>query len=137
VAGNKTLPTDADVDDFLAAIENDQRRHDCMTLRGLMEEASGHPPVMWGPSIVGFGSQHYRYETGREGDWPVLAFSPRKAAISLYGLHSAYDGPNPLLDKLGIHRAGVGCLYVKRLSDVDLSVLVQLMKKAVAFHSPD
>jgi hypothetical protein len=134
VAENKTMPTHASVDAFIAAVTDRQRREDSATVRAMMEATTQHPAVMWGDSIVGFGSEPYRYASGREGQWPIMAFSPRKNEVTLYGLHSAYEGTNPLLSSLGKYRAGVGCLYVRRLTDVDLGILEALMVKAVAYH---
>jgi hypothetical protein len=134
VAENKTMPTDASVDEFIAALTNGQRRDDSATVSAMMQAATRHPPVMWGDSIVGFGCEDYQYASGRTGQWPIMAFSPRKNELTLYGLHSSYDGTNPLLGSLGKYRAGVGCLYFRRLTDVDLSILEALMVKAVAYH---
>ncbi|HVZ38016.1 MAG TPA: DUF1801 domain-containing protein [Candidatus Kapabacteria bacterium] len=131
MAENKTKPTDASVESYLAAIEDEGRRKDCEALAALMKKASRHPPKMWGTGIVGFGSYHYKYESGREGDMCVVGFSSRKGDISLYGLRSAPDHEE-LLAQLGRHRTGKGCLYIRKLGDVDLKVLEKLVAGAAA-----
>ena len=131
MSGNKTTPTDAGVSAFLAAIEDDQRREDCRTLLALMGRITGKPAVMWGASIVGFDTYHYRYESGREGDWAVTGFSPRKGDISVY-LTAASPGQDDLLARLGRHKMGKACLYIRRLSEIDLGVLEQLIAASVA-----
>ena len=131
MSGNKTTPTDANVSAFLAAIADDQRREDCRTLLALMGRITGKPAVMWGASIVGFDTYHYRYESGREGDWAVTGFSPRKGDISVY-LTAASPEQDDLLARLGRHKMGKACLYIRRLSDIDLAVLEQLIAASVA-----
>ncbi|NTV39336.1 MAG: DUF1801 domain-containing protein [Demequinaceae bacterium] len=126
---NATLPTDQDPLDFLAAVEPERRRLEGETLLGLMEKATGQPAVMWGPSIVGFGSYTYKYASGRQGDWLRVGFSPRKAALSLYGLKDHADAAE-LLAELGPHTGGVGCIYVKRLDTLDLDVLSELVRRS-------
>jgi Domain of unknown function (DU1801). len=126
----KTKLTGASVDDFLDAIENDQIRDDCRTIAGIMEKAANAPPRMWGTSIVGFGTQRTTYASGREAEWMLTAFSPRKQNITLYLGH--LDEQRDLLDKLGTHSCGKGCLYIKRLSDVHLPTLTKLVKSSVA-----
>ena len=121
----KTRPTDVPVDDFIAAVDNPTRRADAEVVRDLLSEVSGEQPVMWGPSIVGYGS--YR---GPTGDWPVVGFSPRKANMVLYVL--GFDGQDELLGKLGKHKTGNSCLYINRLSDIDLGVLRQIAERSVA-----
>ena len=121
------MVTDAAVREFLDRVEHPVRRRDADTMLELMTRATGRPAGMWGPSIVGFGSYHYRYESGREGDAPAAAFSPRKAATTVYladgiGAHAA------LVERLGPHTTGVGCLYLKDLDDVDLSVLEAVVR---------
>ena len=127
----KTRLTDASVDDFLDRIENDQVRDDCRTIAGIMARAAKAPPRMWGPSIVGFGTYKYRYASGREGEFMLTAFSPRKQNITLY-LTPNLTAHRDLLDKLGTHSCGKGCLYIKRLSDVHLPTLTKLVKASVA-----
>ena len=129
MAEMKTRKTGASVEAFLGALEA-PRREDCRALVRLMREATGAPPKMWGPSIVGFGAHHYKYESGREGEWFLAGFSPRKAALTLY-LTSGLRHDAALLRKLGKHKTGGGCLYIKKLADVDLEVLAQLIQGAV------
>ena len=131
MAENKTKATDASIADDLAAIDDEARRKDCEALADLMAKATKQPPRMWGASIVGFGSYHYRYESGREGDTCVVGISSRKGDISVYGLNAA-AGAAELLSKLGKHKAGKGCVYIKRLSDVDVKVLEKLVAGAAA-----
>ena len=131
MAENKTKPTEVSVAVFIEAIADEGKRADAKALVKLMQTASGEKPKMWGPAIVGFGSIHYTYDSGREGDMPVIAFSPRKAASVLYGL-IGFDGAEKLLAKLGKHTTGKGCLYIKKLSDVDEKVLDAMMVKALA-----
>lgn len=128
MAENKTKATKLSVSTFIDAITDQSRRADAKALVKLMQKASGEKPKMWGPSIVGFGSYHYTYDSGREGDMPVVAFSPRKAATVLYGLSDA----EALLPKLGKHTRGKGCVYIKKLADVDQKVLETMAAKAVA-----
>lgn len=125
---NKTKPTKVSVAAFIDAITEEGRRADAKALVKLMQKAAGEKPKMWGPSIIGFGSYHYTYDSGREGDMPVVAFSPRKAATVLYGLSDS----EALLPKLGKHTRGKGCLYIKKLADVDQKVLETMVAKAVA-----
>jgi len=131
VAKNKTSATKVSVEAFLAGVPDAARRADAMTLIDMMQSATGEKPVMWGPSIVGFGSYHYRYDSGHEGDGPVVSFSPRKAALVIY-IVLGFQGAEPLMAKLGKHTTGQSCLYVKRLSDIDLSVLKALIAQSVA-----
>lgn len=120
-------PTEVDPHEFVAAVEHPTRRQDALHLVELMSEVSGEEPVMWGPTIVGFGQRHYRYESGHEGDEPLMGFSPRKANLVLYALQDA-PGSAELLADLGKHRLGKSCLYVNKLADVDLKVLRELME---------
>jgi hypothetical protein len=128
---NKTKPTNASVESYLATIEDEARRKDCEALVKLMTKATKQPPKMWGASIVGFGSYHYKYESGREGDSCLAGFSSRKSDISVY-LVADFPGREELLAKLGKHKLGKGCLYIRRLSDVDPKVLEQLVIDSVA-----
>ena len=128
---NKTKPTKVSVQGYLAAIEDEARRKDCDSLAELMTKATKHPPAMWGSSIVGFGSYHYKYESGREGDMCLVGFASRKGEISLYGLTGAADAQG-LLSKLGKYKAGKGCLYIKTLADVDQKILEKLVAGAAA-----
>ena len=129
MADNKTKITGASVPAFVAAIADEARRADAKRLVGLMQKASGEKATMWGPSIVGFGSRHYVYESGREGDMPIVSFSPRKAAMVLY-VKTDFTGSKTLLAKLGKHKISGGCIHVKALSDVDEAVLETLVRKS-------
>jgi hypothetical protein len=131
MAENKTKATEASVADYFASITDEARRQDCETLAKLMTRAAKEPPKMWGASIVGFGSYHYTYESGREGDICLVGFSSRKGDISVYGLNAASNHADLLL-KLGRHKAGKGCLYIRSLADIDLKTLEQLVASAVA-----
>jgi uncharacterized protein DUF1801 len=128
MAENKTKPTKISVAKFIDSLTDPGRRADAKALVKLMQKAAGEKPKMWGPSIIGFGSYHYTYDSGREGDMPVVAFSPRKAATVLYGLSSS----EALLPKLGKHTRGKGCVYIKKLADVDQKVLEAMVAKAVS-----
>lgn len=130
---NKTRPTHLSVDAFIDALTDPARRSDVRELVELMQRTSGEKPKLWGPSIVGFGSYHYRYDSGREGDMPLISFSPRKAAMVLYSM-LAHSEAKALLPKLGKHTTGKGCLYIKKLADVDRTVLEMLIKNAVAYN---
>ena len=121
----KTKPTDVPVGDFIAAVENPTRRVDALVVRDMLAEVTGEQPVMWGPSIIGYGS--YR---GPTGDWPIVGFSPRKANLVLYVL--GFEGQDELLSKLGKHKTGNSCLYINRLSDVDTGVLREIGERSVA-----
>jgi|SRR5271157_289393 len=126
---NKTKPTELSVPAFIDALADETKRADAKALVKMMQGATGEKPRMWGPSIVGFGSYHYKYESGHEGDSPIAAFSPRKAAIVLYGMLGSSDAA-ALLGKLGKHTTGKGCLYIKKLADVDRKVLETLVVKS-------
>ena len=128
---NKTKATNASVEKYLSSIKDEARRKDCEALAKLMTKATKQQPKMWGTSIVGFGSYHYTYESGREGDACLTGFSSRKGEISVY-LTASVLGQEELLSKLGKHKRGKGCLYVRTLSDVDLKVLEQLIVGSVA-----
>lgn len=131
MAENKTKANDASVDGYIEAIDDESRRKDCQALAKLMTKATKQKPLMWGTSIVGFGSYHYKYDSGREGDSCLTGFSSRKGAISVY-LMASFPGHDELLSKLGKHKMGKGCLYINKLSDVDLKVLEQLVVGSVA-----
>jgi hypothetical protein len=129
---NKTQVTDASVEAFLAGIAKDEQRADALALRDLMAKVSGEPATMWGPSMIGFGSYHYRYESGREGDTFLVGFSPRSGKTTLYlNLPGGMEAYGDVLAGLGPHTIGKGCLYLKRLRDVDLAVLEDLIRTAV------
>jgi Domain of unknown function (DU1801) len=131
MAENKTKPTTVSVSAFIEAIPDESKRADAKALVKMMQSVSGEKAKMWGPSIIGFGSYHYKYDTGREGDMPLIGFSPRKAANVLYGA-IGFKGADALLAKLGKHTTGKGCLYIKKLSDVDQKVLETLVVKSLA-----
>ena len=131
MAENKTKPTKLSVAAFIDSLTDQARRADAKALVKLMQSATGEKPQMWGPSIIGFGSCHYKYDSGREGDAPLIGFSPRKAANVLYGVIGCSDS-RALLEKLGKHTTGKGCLYIKKLSDVDQKVLETMLVKSVA-----
>jgi hypothetical protein len=131
MAENKTKPTKLSVATFIDTLPDPARRADAKAIVKLMQSATGEKPKMWGPSVIGFGSYHYKYESGREGDMPLIGFSPRKAANVLYGLHASSDS-EALLAKLGKHTTGKGCVYIKKLADVDQQVLGAMAAKSVA-----
>src|SRR5437762_8950859 len=131
MADNKTKPTNLSVAAFIDAITDEAKRADAKTLVNLMQSMTGEKPKMWGPSIIGFGSYHYTYDSGREGDMPIIGFSPRKAATVLY-IPRGFSGSETLVAKLGKYTTGKGCLYIKKLTDVDQKVLERLVAKSVA-----
>jgi uncharacterized protein DUF1801 len=131
MADNKTKATELSVEAFIESVPDESKRADAKTLVKVMRKATGEKPKMWGPSIIGFGSRHYKYESGREGDAPVAGFSPRKAAMVLYGVAGS-SGAGELLAKLGKHTTGKGCLYIKTLADVDLKALEALVAQSAA-----
>tara|TARA_R110002126_G_scaffold164865_7_gene312720 strand:- start:150 stop:581 length:432 start_codon:yes stop_codon:yes gene_type:complete len=127
----KTQPHDGSVDAFLQSVPHKTRRSDGLVLLDLFEKTTGKKPVMWGSALVGFGQYHYKYGSGREGDWPIAAFSPRKANLSLHlmGCYDGggFDGQKLLLDQLGKHKMGASCLYINKLSDIDMSILEHII----------
>lgn len=133
---NKTRATDMDVGAFLARIEPAQRREDGRAVLDLMARVTGEAPKMWGPSIIGFGTHSYRYDSGRSGEICRIGFSPRKAQLVFY-LAAGLPGRDALLAKLGAHATGKGCLYVRKLADIDLAVLEALIARSWAFRAPD
>jgi hypothetical protein len=130
MAENKTKPTKASVSAFVNALTDPNRRADAKLLVKWMQGATGKKPQLWGPSIIGFDSVHYKYDSGREGDMPLIGFSPRKAATVLYGLIGFLEAKTQLA-KLGKHTTGKGCLYIKKLTDVDQKVLQAMIAKSV------
>lgn len=132
MSANKTRATDASVEAYFAAIGDVVRREDCKSLAAMMFRASGEPAVMWGESIVGFGRYHYRYESGREGDWCRTGFSSRKSDISLYLTCDDFPEREALLAQLGRHKTGKACVYVRRLADIDIEVLDELIEGSLA-----
>lgn len=129
---NKTTQTDASVNAFLQIVEDEQRRQDSLTVCKMMQEITGVEPKMWGPSIVGFDTYHYKYESGREGDFMIVGFSPRKTALTLY-IMPGFGRYAELMEKLGKYKTGKSCLYVKKLSDVDEKVLRELIAESVRY----
>lgn len=127
----KTKVNDASVEDFLNAIEDEQKRADCYAISKMMQQATRAKPKMWGNSIVGFGAYHYVYASGRGGDWPLVALSPRKGNITVY-IMAGFDQYDDLMKKLGKHKTGKSCLYIKSLADVDKGVLKDLIRQSVA-----
>lgn len=132
MAENKTQRNDGDARAYLESVSNKRRREDSLVVLKMMEEVTGEPAEMWGTSIVGFGSYHYRYASGREGDFMLTGFAPRKAALTLYimGGHERYDA---LMARLGKHRTGSSCVYINKLADVDLDVLRELIAESVDY----
>jgi len=126
----KTKQTELSVDAYVDAIADDVRRQDCRTLIDLMRKATGAEPRMWGTGIVGFGSYHYKYESGHEGDAPLTGFASRKKDLTLY-IMPGFDRYEELMARIGKHKAGKGCLYLKRLADVDLAVLAEMVALSV------
>ena len=128
----KTTKNDASVADFLSSIGDDEKREDCNRIAKIMRDATGDAGKMWGSSIVGFGEYHYKYKSGREGDWMKIGFSPRKQAITLY-IMDGFEKRDGLMKKLGKHKTGKSCLYIKRLSDVDMETLQELIAQSLNF----
>jgi hypothetical protein len=126
MAKNKTTETTENVDDFLKKVTDPVKRKDSYTLIGMMEKQSGFPARMWGPSIIGFGSYHYKYESGHEGDAPLIGFSPRSSAISLY-LSCDFKMKEELLQKFGKYKIAKSCIYIKKLADIDLNILTKMI----------
>ena len=125
----KTKPTTASVEEFIAALPDERNRQDCEVILRMMREVTGEPPVLWGSSIIGFGTMHYVYASGHSGDWAPIGFSPRKANFSLYFMCSL-ENLEDQLARLGKHSCGKSCLYIKRLGDIDLAVLREIIETA-------
>lgn len=134
MASQKTLPSGDSVEEFIAAVPDERRRADARTLCGLLTEWTGEPAAMWGSSIVGFGTYRYRYDSGHEGTAPLVGFAPRKAAVVVYLVAGVEERYPELLQRLGPHKVGTGCLYVKRLDDVDREALRALVDRTVRVH---
>ena len=130
MAKNKTTQTEKSVTAFIKAVPNETKRNDSFRIIELMQSLTGYEPRMWGPTIVGFGSYHYKYESGREGDMPLTGFSPRANAITFY-FCTDFDKREELLQKLGKHTTGAGCVYIKKLEDVDIAVLKKIIVASV------
>lgn len=126
----KTKENKGNVDKFLNSVENEQKRNDSFLLLELMKKITKEEPKMWGNSIIGFGNYHYKYESGREGDWFLCGFSPRKQNLSIY-LMCNFDGLEDLLTDLGKYKKSVGCLYIKKLEDINIKVLEKMIKRAI------
>ena len=126
----KTKQNEAGVEEFLNEVSDEKRREDCFTVLELMKKITGEAPKMWGASIIGFGNYHYKYESGREGDWFVAGFSPRKQNLTLY-IMSGFSRYEELLAKLGKHKTGKSCLYINKLEDVNLDVLQEMIENSV------
>jgi hypothetical protein len=126
----KTQPNEQNVEDFLNNVENETKRKDSFSILEMMKEETGAEPIMWGDSIIGFGSYQYKYASGRDAEWFLTGFSPRKQNLTLY-IMSGFEEYDELLDKLGKHSTGKSCLYIKRLEDVDQDVLRDLVSKSV------
>lgn len=132
MAENKTKATEQSVDAFIESLPDEKVRQDCYALITLMKKVTGSEPKLWGGSIVGFGNYHYKYESGHEGDSCLTGFSPRKQNITLYAMLDSNEREE-LLNKLGKHKAGKGCVYIKRLDDVDVTILEKLLKRSVEY----
>lgn len=133
MAEPKTKPTELPVADFINAVPDAQARQDCWTIVEIMQEATQAPPVMWGTSIIGFGQYRLVNASGKANDWPLIGFSPRKQALTLYLMLGGMDHSDELLARLGKHTRSKGCLYIKRLSDVDLAILKEMVRASVAY----
>ena len=127
----KTKRNTRSVDKFISGVADEKRRQDCITVMNIMRDITKEEPAMWGSSIVGFGSYHYRYKSGREGDWLLTGFSPRKQALTLYVM-SGFSKYESLMTKLGKYKTGKSCLYIKKLEDIHLPTLRELIKRSVA-----
>lgn len=131
MAALKTQRNDGDVEALLAGVADEKRREDCRAVMELMEDVTGEVPTLWGGSIIGFGSYHYVYDSGREGDWFLTGVSPRKSNLSVY-ITAGFDRYGDLMDRLGKHRTGKSCLYINKLEEIDLDVLRDLVAESVA-----
>lgn len=128
----KTQPTDVNVEDYIANLENEQQRQDCQQLLTLMQSITKAKPVLWGNSIIGFGQYHYESKSGQKGDWPLTGFAARKQNLSVY-IMQGFEPYQTLLAKLGKHKHAKSCLYIKKLADVDLTLLTELISKSVQY----
>jgi hypothetical protein len=132
MAKNKTIETTNSISGFINSVENEQQRNDSIRLIEMMQDISGCEPRLWGASIIGFGSYHYKYASGHEGDAPLIGFSPRKSATSLY-VYSNPEASEHLLQKLGKYKMGKACIYIKKISDIDEQILKQIARNTIAF----
>ena len=131
---NKTVQTDLSPREFIASVEQDKRRTDAQILLPWFEDVTDLKPRMWGSSIIGYGRYHYKYESGREGEWCLTGFSPRKAALSVYIMPGyQFDTMQEKLSRLGKHKLGKSCLYINKLDDIDLAVLQEIVEEGVAY----
>ena len=130
MSSNKNVENSANVDAYIDAVDDDQKRADCRALIAMMRDVTGREPKMWGSSMVGFGSYHYRYESGREGDFFLTGFAPRKAALAVYVM-PGFDGYREQLERLGPHKTGKSCLYLKNLEVIDRGVLAEILQDSV------
>ncbi|MDY6959959.1 MAG: DUF1801 domain-containing protein [Halobacteriota archaeon] len=128
----KTKPNEGDVLDFLNGVVDEKRRKDCFVILDLMKEVTGEEPIMWGDSIVGFGSYHYKYKSGREGDWLSTGFSPRKRYLTIY-IMSGFERYDELMNKLGKYKTGKSCLYINKIEDIDQAVLKELIRESIEY----
>ena len=128
----KTTEAAGSVSEFIDAVPDEQRKKDALAIIKIMKEQSGFEPKMWGPSIIGFGSYHYKYESGHEGDAPLVGFSPRKSEFALY-LASNFDGKGDLLKQFGKHRTGKACIYIKKLEDINIEILKKMVTNSLTF----
>ena len=128
----KTKPNEGDVLDFLNGVVDEKRRKDCFVILDLMKEVTGEEPIMWGDSIVGFGSYHYKYKSGREGDWLSTGFSPRKRYLTIY-IMSGFERYDGLMNKLGKYKTGKSCLYINKIEDIDQAVLKELIRESIEY----
>lgn len=129
----KTKLTQVSVEDYIAQLPDEEVRKDCGAIVKLMKKATGSPAKMWGPSIIGFGQYHYKYESGHEGDMCLIGFAARKASLVLYGIMSDFKGKDELLERLGKYKTGKGCLYIKKLKDVDMKVLDSMIQQSAGY----
>lgn len=132
MAENKTKPTAATVDGFIAEVENARRRTDAKVALEIYKDVTGLPPVMWGPSIIGFGTRHYKYDSGREGTMPAAGFSPRKANLTFY-VGDDFEGAKAFYSRLGKYKKSVACLYINKLDDIDLEILREIIDRDYAW----
>jgi len=132
MAKNKTTETQNSVTDFINAVENEVKRNDAFKLLKIIEEITGFEPKMWGPSIIGFGSYHYKYESGHEGDAPLAGFSPRKTAMTVY-FYLPEEKREALLSKLGKHTSSKACIYIKKLADIDIEILKKIILLSIEY----
>ncbi|CAM3430457.1 DUF1801 domain-containing protein [Flavobacterium chungbukense] len=132
MAKNKTTETVSSVNDFINAVDNEAKRNDAFQLVKIIQEITGFEPKMWGPSIIGFGSYHYKYASGHEGDAPLAGFSPRKAATTVY-FYLPEENRDELLSKLGKHTSSKACIYIKKLNDIDIEILIKIILLSIEY----